>query len=234
MLKKLCQLLALLALPIAVFGQIKTTLFSHDDTLRGTYNADRAWWDLTFYDLKIRVNPADSSVSGSNTIYYKVLKPAQTLQLDLQPPLSISRIEQDGQAVNFEKIGTNAYQIHLTAAQRKGSIKSLTAFFGGKPRVARNAPWDGGFSWDKDATGSPFVATSCQGLGASAWWVCKDHMADEVDSMAISVTVPKDLTDISNGRLRKISKNADRTRTDRKSTRLNSSHLRLSRMPSSA
>jgi aminopeptidase N len=43
---------------------------------------------------------------------------------------------------------------------------------------------------------------TCQGTGASLWWPNKDHQADEPDSMLISVTVPKGLMDVSNGRLR--------------------------------
>ena len=61
--------------------------------------------------------------------------------------------------------------------------------------------------------GNWFIATACQGLGASAWWPCKDHMYDEPDSMAISVTVPEDLMDVSNGRLRRVTTNPDHTRT---------------------
>ena len=58
-------------------------------------------------------------------------------------------------------------------------------------------------SWKRDANGKHFVATSCQGIGASIWWPNKDHMYDEVDSMLISVNVPKDLVNVSNGRLKK-------------------------------
>lgn len=79
----------------------------------------------------------------------------------------------------------------------------------GNPKEAVNAPWDGGFSWSKDENGKPFVATSCQGLGASVWWPNKDHMYDEVDSMRISVTNPKGLSNISNGRLEKIEEHAN-------------------------
>ena len=77
-------------------------------------------------------------------------------------------------------------------------------FYKGNPREAVNAPWDGGISWEKDDNGNHFIASSCQGLGASVWWPNKDHMYDEVDSMKISVNVPKGLTNVSNGRLLEI------------------------------
>ena len=65
-------------------------------------------------------------------------------------------------------------------------------------------PWDGGFTFSKDTQGKPWVSVSCQGYGASSWWPTKDHQSDEVDSMMISITVPKGLMDVSNGRLRSI------------------------------
>ena len=65
-------------------------------------------------------------------------------------------------------------------------------------------PWDGGFTFSNDTQGKPWVSVSCQGYGASSWWPTKDHQSDEVDSMMISITVPKGLMDVSNGRLRSI------------------------------
>jgi hypothetical protein len=38
-------------------------------------------------------------------------------------------------------------------------------------------------------------------IGTSVWWPNKDHMYDEVENMKISVNVPGDLTNVSNGRL---------------------------------
>jgi aminopeptidase N len=70
------------------------------------------------------------------------------------------------------------------------------------PRVAKNAPWDGGFSWARDKNGNPFIATSNQGIGASIWWPNKDHAYDEPDNgLALAITAPKGLTAVGNGRL---------------------------------
>ncbi|MBK6932074.1 MAG: M1 family metallopeptidase [Saprospirales bacterium] len=213
---KLCSLLfAFLALVMPGFlhSQNQAQAFTLDDTLRGSITAERAWWDLTFYDLRVAVNPAERTISGSNTIHYRVVEPAQVLQIDLQPPLRIEAAEQDGQALDFKPAGRNAYLIQLKKAQKTGAREALTIRYSGKPRTARRAPWDGGFSWSKDPAGQHFVATSCQGLGASVWWPCKDHMYDEPDSQAIAVTVPAPLMDVSNGRLRRVTENADGTRT---------------------
>jgi aminopeptidase N len=187
-------------------------IYTHDDTLRGSITKERAWWDLQFYHLNVKVNPADSTIGGSVTVRYKVLEPYQTLQIDLQRPLTISKITQDGQEVTFRRDG-DAFFVNLVKKQVAQAQESIIVYYGGRPRSAKRAPWDGGFSWKRDKNGQPFVATSCQGLGSSVWWPCKDHMYDEPDSANISITVPKPLMDVSNGRLRSITENSDNTRT---------------------
>lgn len=174
--------------------------FTLQDTLRGSITPERAWWDLNFYHLKVDVNPDDKFISGSNVIRYEVLKPYQKLQVDLQAPLKIDKVTQDGETLQIESVG-NAHFVTLNKPQVSGQTNEVIVYYSGHPKVAVKAPWDGGLSWKKDASGQHFVATSCQGLGASVWWPNKDHMYDEVDSMKISVTVPEDLMDVSNGQL---------------------------------
>lgn len=201
--KNCYTLLALFFLALG-FGQQRQ--FTLQDSLRGSITPERAWWDLTYYHLDITVDPDNKYISGSNKVQYRVLEERQKLQIDLQPPLKIEKITQDGQELQWESVG-NAHFISLKQPQPTGAIKELTITYSGNPIEARRPPWDGGFSWEQDPNGKPFVATSCQGLGASAWWPNKDHMYDEVDSMAISITVPKDLLGVGNGRLRKVERN---------------------------
>src|ERR687890_250378 len=81
----------------------KPKTFSRVDTLRGSNGAGRAWWDATFYDLHVRINPGDSSVSGHNAITYRVLTPAKEMQIDLQVPLVVDSIVQDGRGLQFRR-----------------------------------------------------------------------------------------------------------------------------------
>ncbi len=182
--------------------------FTEQDTLRGSITPERAWWDLNYYHLDIEVKPDEKYIVGSNTIRYKVLNAEQVLQVDLQPPLTIEKVTQDGKELDFES-KINAHFVKLEKPQKEGDHNEIVVYYSGNPKEAENAPWDGGFSWKKDENGKHFVATSCQGLGASAWWPNKDHMYDEVDSMLISVKVPKNLMNVSNGRLRKIEETTD-------------------------
>ncbi len=182
--------------------------FTQDDFLRGSITPEREWWDLTFYHLDIEVRPDEKYIEGKNAIRYKVLTPKKIMQIDLQPPLRIDKILQNGKELSYKKEGTNAYMVLLVDEQKAGEENEIVVYYSGHPKEAIRAPWDGGFSWKKDSNGKHFVATSCQGLGASVWWPNKDHMYDEVDSMAISVTAPKDIMNVSNGRLKKIEETA--------------------------
>ena len=192
--------------------QNNDNVFTRQDSLRGSITKERAWWDLITYHLDIKVNPVDSTITGSNTIGYKVLQEYDNMQIDLQKPLEIYKVIQDGKELKYKREG-NAFFIELVANQKIGTIKELIIFYGGKPKVAVNPPWDGGITWKKDSNGKLFIASSCQGLGASVWWPNKDHMYDEVENMLISVNVPKDLVAVSNGRLQNVKQLKDGTKT---------------------
>lgn len=189
----------------------KEVLFTRQDSLRGGITKERSWWDLKQYRLDVKVYPLDSTITGFNVIKYKVLQEYNAMQIDLQNPLAISKIIQDGIELKYNREG-NVYFVNLESPQKTGTTKELTVFYGGKPKVAVNPPWDGGITWKKDSNGKSFIASSCQGLGASVWWPNKDHMYDEVEDMYISVTVPDDLMDVSNGRLLSVKKHKDGTK----------------------
>jgi aminopeptidase N len=140
------------------------------------------------------------------------LKSSDIMQIDLQEPMMITKAKQNGKQLVVNREG-NVYWVRMAEKQEPGKIYSLILSFTGKPKVSLRPPWEGGITWKQDANGKPFIASACQGDGASLWWPCKDHMYDEPDSMLISVTVPTGLLDVSNGRLRSIVKHKDKTTT---------------------
>jgi aminopeptidase N len=200
---------------IALWIQIQTFSaqpFTRQDTLRGSVTPERAWWDLTYYDLSVEPDIDKKFIRGTNTIHFLVTIPQQVMQIDLQEPLKVTQVLFKGQPISFTRDG-NVYHIRFPYPLVSGDRESVTITYEGTPVEAVRPPWDGGFTWSKDGNGNPFVATSCQGIGASIWWPCKDHMYDEPDSMLMRVTVPAPLTDVSNGRLRKIEYHPDGRRT---------------------
>lgn len=188
------------------------TVFTHQDSLRGSITKERIWWDLKHYHLDVKVNPTEKTITGTNTVRYTVLSEYNKMQIDLQEPMQIYKVTQDGKEQKFTRDG-NAFFIELSTTQKIGETKEIVISFGGKPKEAVRPPWDGGITWKKDNNGNDFIASSCQGLGASVWWPNKDHMYDEVENMLISVNVPGNLTDVSNGRLQSVKKENDGTKT---------------------
>lgn len=188
------------------YVQSRAQKYSAQDTLRGSITPERIWWDLVYYDLDVTVQPKVKSIRGTNTIHYKVVSPNNIMQIDLQPPMKLIKAVQDEVELSINQNG-NAHFIQLEKKQNRKKIEQIVLHFEGQPKEAINAPWDGGFSWKKDYNGNDFIATSCQGIGASVWWPNKDHMYDEVDSLQMKITVPKHLKAVGNGRLRAVTKN---------------------------
>lgn len=175
--------------------------FSKADSLHGTYSELRNWWDLKAYDLFLKPDYATKSLSGQNTITFTVIRPERQLQIDLQKPMRIDSIFYKGEKLNFIR-QQQGYLVSFANPPQKDESVQLRVYFHGSPREATNPPWDGGLIWTKDDEGNPWISEACQGLGASVWWPCKDHGADEPEQGArISLLAPEGMKAVSNGRL---------------------------------
>lgn len=178
--------------------------FTRADSLRGYLSPLRTCYDVTYYHLDIAVHPSTHSITGSNTIAFRVATPSAKMQVDLFADMKVDSIlAEDGTALNYIR-EFGAVFIDLPAELAAGTEHRIVFYYSGKPQVALNPPWDGGFIWKGDKQANPWVMVTCQGTGASLWWPNKDHQSDEPDSMLISVAVPRGLEDISNGRLRSV------------------------------
>lgn len=208
----MAALLPVLLAPALAPAQQPRTGFTRADSLRGGNGPGRAWWDVVFYDLHVRVDPSDSSIRGWNGIGYRVLGTGSELQIDLMAPLVMDSVVQGGQRLAVRRDG-DAYFATVRGQQAVGERHDVTAYYHGRPVVAVRPPWDGGFIWARDSTGSPWIATANEGIGASVWWPNKDTRADEPDSQRIAITVPDGIINVSNGRLRGEIANGDGTTT---------------------
>jgi aminopeptidase N len=186
---------------------------TRQSTLRGAVTPEREWWNLLHYKLEVEVQPETKSLVGTNHITLQAITAGSKLQIDLQPPLRITEVLQGDQALEFSREG-NVTWVCLPAALQPGAQTTLAVRYSGQPAESQNPPWSGGLSWKKDSAGNDFIATSCQGIGASIWWPCKDHGYDEPEQgMQIDITVPESLTAVSNGRLLGSQHHADSKKT---------------------
>ena len=166
------------------------------DILRGAYGRYRANNDLLSYHLDIRVDPEKQFVSGKNTIRFRMLADDNRIQLDLNDALKIGKILLGTTSLKYER-DSGAVFVDFPETLKRGQEYSIDFYYSGRPLTTGRF---GGFTFGKDPQGKPWIFTSCEDDGASIWWPNKDQWRDEVEEMEISVAVPNNLVDVSNGR----------------------------------
>ncbi len=169
---------------------------THADILRGAYGPYRANNDLLFYHLDIRVDPEKKFISGKNTIRFKMLKDDSRIQLDLADTLKIDKILFGAVPLEYER-DSGAVFVNFPGTLHAGRVYSIDFYYSGSPAQTGRF---GGFTFGHDPAGHPWIFTACEGIGASIWWPNKDQWRDEVENMQISVAIPNDLVDVSNGK----------------------------------
>jgi len=200
--------------PDVVYGFSRPNGFTRADTMRGKLTSLRTCYDVLFYDLNVSVDPTTQSVRGNNKIRFKAITTFDRMQVDLFANMKIEQILFRSMSLPFIR-EFNAVFIQFPARVEAGTVDEVNIIYSGRPQIPDPASLAGGIFWLQDKDGQYWIETVTQGSGASLWWPCKDHLSDKPDSMKISVTVPRGLTDISNGRLlRKIELPGNLTRFD--------------------
>jgi len=203
---KLIRLLyLLLLLPLLTQAQLLTPkeTFTRADTLRGMLTPLRTCYDINYYHLDVQFDIGKKFISGSTLFKFTATQDFSKLQFDLFANLNIAKVLYKGKELKYIR-EFNAVFLNFPQTIIKGSKDEFTVYYSGYPTVAKHAPWDGGIVFTTDSLKNPWVATACEDIGASVWWPNKDQLADEVDSILISISVPTGLKDVSNGRLRKV------------------------------
>jgi len=183
---------------------------THANILRGEYGRYRSNNDLLFYHLDIRIDPVKKFVSGKNTIRFRMLTADTRIQLDLYDNLNVDKIEQifDGHdsrgrpsalkaiALKYER-DSGAVFVDFPEQLKAGRVYTIDFYYSGEPKTTGRF---GGFTFGKDPASRDWIFTACEGEGASIWWPNKDQWKDEVESMKISIAIPNNLSDVSNGK----------------------------------
>jgi aminopeptidase N len=176
--------------------------FTRRDSLHGGLRPERNCFDILRYDLNIKINPDEKSIVGYNDINFKVVEKTAKIQLDLFGNMQIDSIVMNTQKLNYTREFDAVFITLPNFLEANSNQHSMKFYYSGKPIIARNAPWDGGFVFKKDGQGKPWIGVAVQGTGASLWYPVKDTQTDEPDFGAtIKVAVPNGLMNVSNGRL---------------------------------
>jgi aminopeptidase N len=183
--------------------------FTLQDSLRGSITPERAWWNVTRYDITVEPDYTNKTIQGISLIHFKTTAAGKLMQIDLQEPMMIDSIIERaggrsaarGSRLNFKRNG-NVWYVDFGRTVAPSTEAAIQIYYHGKPREAVRPPWDGGWIWKKDQKGRPWITVACQGLGASVWFPCKDHQSDEPDNGAsLQMIVPDTLVAVANGRL---------------------------------
>lgn len=190
------------------------TKFSRQDSLRGSINSERDWWNVQRYDIEVTPDFATKTIKGTTLISFVASFSKSEMQIDLQEPLLIESIVwNDKISLKFVREG-NVYHVKFPREVKTALSQQIKIKYYGKPREAIRPPWDGGWIFQKDRNGNPWMSVACQGLGASVWYPCKDHQSDEPNlGASLTITVPDTLVAVANGRLVKTKSNQKGTQS---------------------
>lgn len=159
--------------------------------------------DVISYGLDLEIFPNNQSIAGIGYSEFLITQNTTQVELKLDSRFDISEVLVDCTSARFQRSG-GVITINLENPKTIGDVVNVAVHYSGKPHVALNAPWSGGFVWSQTEDGTPWIATAVQGEGCDLIWPCKDHFGDKAQSMAISLTVPKPLSAVTNGVLQSI------------------------------
>ena len=129
------------------------------DTLQGGLRTERTCYDVLRYDLNIKINIEDKSIVGYNDISFKVVSNTKKIQVDLFENMQVDSIVFHSKKLEYKR-EFNAVFIDFPTNLNSGNEEKIRFYYSGKPIIAKNAPWDGGFVFTKDKQGKPWVVVS--------------------------------------------------------------------------
>jgi len=189
------------------------SVFSFAQNLKsgGRLKAEQAIMDIRHITIALDVDPEKKTIDGYTETDLVLAEPSGVLLFDLWHEMKVSKIWVNGKAASFTHTPDDLVRIQSATLLPAGKVKVKIAY-GGTPGIAVRPPWTGGFQWERDAKGNPWIAVSCQSEGAKVYFPCKDHPSDEPNEGAeMIITVPKGLVVAAPGLLQKQSTKKNKT-----------------------
>jgi aminopeptidase N len=154
-------------------------------------------YDAGFYHLQLKILPSTGTIEGTLLMEAKSETAGlTTVLLDFFANMQVLSVGED--AVAFTRSG-NVLSLALKSAVQSGEKFRVSVSYRGQPE-------SGGFGafTFREHAGAPIIASLSEPYYARLWWPCKDTPADKADSVQVDLTVPDNLTAVSNGTLENI------------------------------
>lgn len=179
----------------------------------GKLKPEQAVMDIRHYTIALEVDPVNQSISGYTEIRMVFSEQPKSVLLDFWHGLKVTSVLVNGKPGVFRHTEDDLLTIAADHINKEPGINnSVRVYYEGKPAIAERAPWTGGFQWEKDSKGNPWIAITCQGEGGKIFFPCKDHPSDEPNEGAdLIITVPKGLTAAGPGLLVKQTAKGNKT-----------------------
>ncbi len=155
-------------------------------------------YDLNYSNLRVTFSLSDKEIQGSHAMYFKSECSIDTLIIDLFENLIVDSVLLDNKLVPFVK---ESNKLLVIGNIEKDVFFCIDVFYHGSPITAENPPWSGGFVWANDDDNLDWIGVACQQESGALWFPSKHNLADEPDSMRISLSVPVPYIAVSNGKL---------------------------------
>jgi hypothetical protein len=104
--------------------------FTRKDSLRGTLSPIRNNYDVTFYNLDIKIDLEKKYISGFNEITFLALDNITTIQVDLFENMKLNKVEFENKNLSFKR-EHNAVFISFNKSIKKGAISKIKIHYEG-------------------------------------------------------------------------------------------------------
>jgi aminopeptidase N len=165
-------------------------------------------YDVTMYDVAIRVNDTSEVIYGIVTMTAaSTIDGLTQVEIDLQADMVVDSVKSSAGPRVYSRAGDLITAI-LNGSLDTGEQFDLTFYYHGHPTEGGFQ----GFTFDTHG-GSPMISSLSEPYFARSWWPCKDRMDDKADSFNIAITVDTSMYVGSNGTLDSTVAHGDNTHT---------------------
>lgn len=158
-----------------------------------TANPHTGNYDVVYHKLDLTADPTVHFISGTVTTDFIAKEDMSEIVFDLAFELSVSAVQQNGNALAFSQNENDELTITFPAVQAAGTQGRVEITYSGAPPTANEAFVIGTHS------GAPVLWTLSEPYGAKDWWPCKQDLIDKIDGLDVYITAPAEYVALSNG-----------------------------------
>lgn len=167
----------------------------------GPLDPSQAAFDVRHITLNLEADPEEKTIDGFAEIDIDIVSAIDHIKLDLIQGYTVSSTSVNGEQAEFTRNG-DILNVQLESEMDPGQKITVRVHYNGLTPIAVRPPWQGGFTYEKDANGKHWVGMSSQNEGAKIFMPTKDHPSDEADQgVDLIISVPPAYKVAANGLL---------------------------------